>query len=186
MPNLPRELYYKFTKEYALPEYDAQVLTDTKDVAQYFEDVCKHTKNFKAASNWVMGPVKSYLNELTLSADEFPLSATVIAEIIKLIDEGKINFATASQRVFPELLKNPGKSPLEVAQQLNLIQDSNQDTIMPIIEDVLKQFPSKVEEYKNGKKGIIGMFMGEVMKRSKGKADPKVATELLTKKLEEV
>jgi len=88
--------------------------------------------------------------------------------------------------VFPELLKNPGKSPLEVAQQLNLIQDSNQDSIMPIIEDVIKEFPLKVEEYKNGKKGIIGMFMGEVMKRSKGKADPKVATALLTKKLEEV
>jgi aspartyl-tRNA(Asn)/glutamyl-tRNA(Gln) amidotransferase subunit B len=186
MPNLPRDLYNKFVKEYQLPEYDSQVLTDAKDIAQYFEDVCKHTKNFKAASNWVMGPVKSYLNELTLSADEFPLSAAVIADIIKLIDEGKINFATASQRVFPELLKNPGKSPLDVAQQLNLIQDSNQDSIMPIIDDVLKAFPLKVEEYRNGKKGIIGMFMGEVMKRSKGKADPKVATELLTKKLEEV
>jgi aspartyl-tRNA(Asn)/glutamyl-tRNA(Gln) amidotransferase subunit B len=186
MPSLPRDLYNKFIKAYQLPEYDSQVLTDTKDVALYFEEVCKHTKNYKAASNWVMGPVKSYLNELTLSADEFPLSAKIIAEIIKLIDEGKVNFASASQKVFPELLKNPGKSPLEVAQQLNLIQDSSQDTIMPIIEDVIKEFPLKVEEYRNGKKGIIGMFMGEVMKRSKGKADPKVATDLLTKKLEEV
>jgi aspartyl-tRNA(Asn)/glutamyl-tRNA(Gln) amidotransferase subunit B len=186
MPALPRDLYNKFIKEYQLPEYDAQVLSDTKDVALYFEEVCKKTKNFKAASNWVMGPVKSYLNELTLTADEFPLSAQIIADIIKLIDEGKVNFASASQKVFPELLKSPGKSPLEVAQHLNLIQDSNQDTIMPIIEDVIKEFPLKVEEYKNGKKGIIGMFMGEVMKRSKGKADPKVATALLTKKLEEV
>jgi aspartyl-tRNA(Asn)/glutamyl-tRNA(Gln) amidotransferase subunit B len=161
-------------------------LTDTKDVALYFEEVCKLTKNYKAASNWVMGPVKSYLNELTLTADEFPLSPAIIADIIKIIDEGKINFAIASQRVFPELLKSPGKSPLEVAQQLNVIQDSNADSILPIIEEVIKQFPAKVDEYKNGKKGIIGMFMGEVMKRSKGKADPKVATELLTKRLEEV
>jgi aspartyl-tRNA(Asn)/glutamyl-tRNA(Gln) amidotransferase subunit B len=186
MPALPRDLYNKFIKEYQLPEYDAQVLSDTKDVALYFEEVCKHTKNYKAASNWVMGPVKSYLNELTLTADEFPLSAAIIADIIKLIDEGKVNFASASQKVFPELLKSPGKSPLDVAQQLNLIQDSNQDSIMPIIEEVIKAFPLKVEEYRNGKKGIIGMFMGEVMKRSKGKADPKVATELLTKKLEQV
>ncbi|HEY8938118.1 MAG TPA: Asp-tRNA(Asn)/Glu-tRNA(Gln) amidotransferase subunit GatB [Cyclobacteriaceae bacterium] len=186
MPSLPRELYTKFISTYGLPEYDAQVLTDTKDVALYFEEVCKHTKNYKAASNWVMGPVKSYLNELTLSADEFPLSPAIIADIIKIIDEGKINFAIASQRVFPELLKSPGKSPLEVAQQLNVIQDSNADSILPIIEEVIKQFPAKVDEYKNGKKGIIGMFMGEVMKRSKGKADPKVATELLTKRLEEV
>jgi len=186
MPSLPRALYSKFMKEYGLPEYDAQVLTDTKEVALYFEELCKLTKNFKAASNWVMGPVKSYLNELTLTVDEFPLTPKIITDIIKLIDEGKINFATASQRIFPELLKNPGKTPMEVAQQLNLIQDSNQDSIMPIIEDVIKEFPLKVEEYKNGKKGIIGMFMGEVMKRSKGKADPKVATQLLTKKLEEV
>jgi len=186
MPSLPRELYSKFIAYYHLPEYDAHVLTDTKEVALYFEELCKLTKNFKAASNWVMGPVKSYLNELTLTVDEFPLTPKIITDIITLIDEGKINFATASQRIFPELLKNPGKTPLEMAQQLNLIQDSNQDSIMPIIEDVIKEFPLKVEEYKNGKKGIIGMFMGEVMKRSKGKADPKVATQLLTKKLEEV
>jgi aspartyl-tRNA(Asn)/glutamyl-tRNA(Gln) amidotransferase subunit B len=186
MPPLPRELYHKYIDQYHLPEYDAQVLMDSKDVALYFEEVCKRSSNYKAASNWVMGPVKSYLNELALTADEFPLSPSTIAEIIKLIDEGKINFATASQRVFPELLKNPNKSPLEVAQQLNLIQDSNQDSILPIIEQVIKEFPLKVEEYKNGKKGIIAMFMGEVMKRSKGKADPKVANQLLTKKLEEV
>lgn len=186
MPALPRDLYNKYVAEFGLPEYDAQVLTDTKDVALYFEAICQYTKNFKAASNWVMGPVKSYLNELTLSADDFPLSPLRIAEIIALIDEGKINFATASQRVFPELLKSPDKSVLEVAQKLNVIQDSNQDSIMPIVEDVIKEFPLKVEEYKNGKKGILSMFMGEVMKRSKGKADPKVATALLAKKLEEV
>jgi aspartyl-tRNA(Asn)/glutamyl-tRNA(Gln) amidotransferase subunit B len=186
MPSLPRELFNKFKSVYQLSEYDSQVLTDTKEVALYFEEVCKHTKSFKAASNWVMGPIKSYLNELTLSVDEFPLSPKVVADIITLIEEGKINFASASQKVFPEMLKSPGKTPLEVAQQLNLIQDSNLDSIMPIVEAVLQAFPLKVEEYKNGKKGIIGMFMGEVMKRSKGKADPKMATELLTKKLEEV
>ncbi len=186
MPSLPRELYHKYVTEFKLPEYDAHVLTDTKDVALYFEAICQHTKNFKAASNWVMGPIKSYLNELTLSADEFPLTPQCIADIIALIDEGKINFATASQRVFPELLKSPDKSVLEVAQKLNVIQDSSQDSILPIVEDVLKEFPLKVEEYKNGKKGILSMFMGEVMKRSKGKADPKVATALITKKLEEV
>lgn len=186
MPALPRELYQKYVTTYGLSNYDALVLTDSKDVALYFEEVCKLTTNYKAASNWVMGPIKSYLNELTLSADEFPLSPKIIGEIITLIDEGKVNFGTASQRVFPELLKNPGKTALEVAQQLNVIQDSSQDSILPIVEQVIKEFPLKVEEYRNGKKGIISMFMGEVMKRSKGKADPKVATQLLTKKLEEI
>jgi aspartyl-tRNA(Asn)/glutamyl-tRNA(Gln) amidotransferase subunit B len=103
-----------------------------------------------------------------------------------LIDQGKISYTVASQRVFPELSKSPGKSALQVAQQLNVLQNSNEDAILPIIEQVVREFPLKVEEYKKGKKGIIGMFMGEVMKRSQGKADPKVATELLTKKLKEV
>jgi len=186
MPALPRELAQKYVTEYGLPEYDALVLTDSKDVATYFESIVKTTKNFKAASNWVMGPVKSYLNELGLSADEFPLAASIIAELIALIDEGKISYTIATQRVFTELLKSPGKSASEVAHQLNVFQESNQDSLLPIVEEVIKEFPLKVEEYQNGKKGIISMFMGEVMKRSKGKADPKVATQLLTEKLKKV
>ncbi|MFZ6010086.1 MAG: Asp-tRNA(Asn)/Glu-tRNA(Gln) amidotransferase subunit GatB [Bacteroidota bacterium] len=186
MPSLPRELYAKYISTYQLPEYDAQVLTDSKDVAFYFEEVCRHVNNFKAASNWVMGPVKSHLNEFNLSADEFPIPAKKLADLIQLIDDGKVSYTVASQHLFAELLKNPNKSAFEVAQQLNLIKDSSHDTILPIVEAVLKEFPLKVEEYKNGKKGIISMFMGEVMKRSKGKADPKVANELLTRKLAEV
>lgn len=186
MPALPRDLYNKYITELNLSEYDAQVLTDSKDVALYFEELCKLTKNYKGASNWVMGPVKSYLNELSLTADEFPLSPKALVALIELVDSGKVSFSVASQRVFTELLKSPNKSALEVAQQFNLIQESNHDAILPIIDEVLKEFPLKVEEYKNGKKGIVGMFMGEVMKRSKGKADPKVANALITQKLEEV
>ena len=130
-----------------------------------------------------MGPVKSYLNEFNFTADEFPVSAGKIADLILLIDEGKVSYTAASQRLFPEILKNPNRSALEVAQQLNLLQDSSHDSLIPIIDEVIKEFPLKVEEYQNGKKGIISMFMGEVMKRSKGKADPKVTSELLTQKL---
>jgi aspartyl-tRNA(Asn)/glutamyl-tRNA(Gln) amidotransferase subunit B len=186
MPELPAALYQKYLTEYHLPAYDAQVLTDSRDIALFFEAICKATPNYKAASNWVMGPIKSYLNELSLSADEFPLSPGIIAELIALIDSGKISYTIATQRVFTELLKHPDKSALVVAQQLNVLQDSNLDSIQPIIDEVIKEFPLKVEEYKHGKKGIITMFMGEVMKRSKGKADPKVASELLTKKLKQV
>ena len=186
MPALPRELYNKYVNDFHLPQYDAHVLTDSKDVAMYFESVCKLTRNYKAASNWVMGPVKSYLNELTLSAEEFPITPKMLVELMDIVESGKVSFSVASQRVFPELSKSPSKSALEVAQQLNVIQDSNHDAMIPIIDELLKEFPAKVEEYKNGKKGIVGMFMGELMKRSKGKADPKVANELITKKLEEV
>ncbi len=186
MPALPSELRDKFVSLYGLSLYDAHVLTDSKDIGRYFEEVCKHTDNFKAAANWIIGPVKSYLNELTLTVKDFPISVQTLAELIQLIDGNKVNFSTASQRIFPELLKAPGKSAIEVAQELNLIQDSNEKSILPIIEQVIADYPAKVQEYKKGKNGIVGMFMGEVMKRSKGKADPKMANEMLLKKLKEV
>jgi aspartyl-tRNA(Asn)/glutamyl-tRNA(Gln) amidotransferase subunit B len=179
MPELPKELYNKYITKYQLPEYDALVITDSKDVAIYFEEVCKHTSNYKAASNWIMGPVKSYLNE----HDKFPVAPSVITELIGMIDQGKVSFSVASQKILPELLMDPSQKPAGIASRLNLIQDSNADSILPIVKEVIKEFPLKVEEYKNGKKGIITMFMGEVMKRSKGKADPKRASELLVENL---
>jgi aspartyl-tRNA(Asn)/glutamyl-tRNA(Gln) amidotransferase subunit B len=183
MPALPRELKQKFIDEFKLPAYDAQVLTDAREVAFYFEATCEHHKNFKAVSNWIMGPVKSYLNELKENEFQFPVSPRTLSDLIELVEQGKVSFAVASQKIFPELIQQPHRAPLEIAQQLNLLQDSNEDSIMPIVEQVIREFPLKVEEYKKGKKAIITMFMGEVMKRSKGKADPKLATELLLKKL---
>jgi aspartyl-tRNA(Asn)/glutamyl-tRNA(Gln) amidotransferase subunit B len=185
MPPLPNELFEKFVNEYKLPEYDAGVLTDSKEIALYFEELCQKTTNYKAASNWVMGPVKSYLNELTMHIDDYPIKTSSIAEIISLIEEGKLNFSVASQKVYPELLKNPGFSVMEIAEKMNVIQDSNQDAILPLIEEVLNQFPEKVAQYKGGKKGLLGLFMGEVMKKSKGKADPKKTNELIRKALDE-
>ncbi|CAN5403018.1 Asp-tRNA(Asn)/Glu-tRNA(Gln) amidotransferase subunit GatB [soil metagenome] len=184
MPSLPQELYEKFIKEYNLSEYDALVLTDSKEIALYFDDLCTKTKNFKAASNWVMGPVKSYLNDISLHINDFPISTSQMAKLIALIDQGKISYTVASQYIYPELLKNPEKSPEQIAENLNLMQESNTDSINSVIKEVLSDFPDKVSAYKDGKKGLIGMFMGEVMKKSKGKADPKIANELLRKHLD--
>ena len=131
-----------------------------------------------------MGPVKSYLNEQVLSIDEFPLSPSDIAGLMDLIAEGKTNFSIATQRIFPLMLKNPGKSARDIAREENLIQESDTDAIMVFIEEALAAYPDKVEEYRKGKKGVIGLFMGEVMKRSKGKADPRKANALLREKLE--
>jgi aspartyl-tRNA(Asn)/glutamyl-tRNA(Gln) amidotransferase subunit B len=186
MPELPRQLIERFVEQFGIPEYDARVLTDSRETAVYFQQVCACTNNFKAASNWVMGPVKSSLNESNSSAANFSISPQTLAELISLIDEGKLSYTIASQRVFPALLMNGGGSPLEIARELNLLQESNANVLAPIIDEIIKEFPLKVEEYKNGKKGIVTMFMGEVMKRSKGKADPKLASELLNKKLAEV
>ncbi len=184
MPPLPRELFHKFVHEYGLPDYDAGVLTDSKEIALYFEELCSHVQNFKAASNWMMGPVKSYLNELTLHIEDFPVSATSLAELIAIIDEGKVSFTVASQKIYPEMLKDNSKTPLQIAQELNLIQQSDEGSLKPIVESVLSENKAKVEEYRSGKKGLMGMFMGQVMKKSQGKADPKVATKILTELLE--
>jgi aspartyl-tRNA(Asn)/glutamyl-tRNA(Gln) amidotransferase subunit B len=185
MPALPNELIRKFVSVYNLPEYDAHVITDSKDVAIYWEEVCRHTTHYKAASNWIMGPLKSWLNELTSTADQFPVTPVILAELIDLVEGGKVSFSVASQKVFPELIRLPGTSALAVAQQLNVMQDSNPDSIEPVVREVLAAFPEKVKAYKKGKKGMIAMFMGEVMKRTQGKADPKVAHEVITRKLHE-
>lgn len=184
MPALPWELFDKYVNEYGLPEYDAQVLTDSKEVALYFEALCAKTANYKAASNWVMGPVKSYLNEQTLHINDFTLSPDRLAEIIGLVDNNKVSFSVASQQLFPEMVKQKGsRSALEMVESLNLVQNSDSGTIGVLVDEVVSEFPDKVAAYQKGQKGLLAMFMGEVMKRSKGKIDPKVANELLRSKL---
>ncbi|MFN8334755.1 MAG: Asp-tRNA(Asn)/Glu-tRNA(Gln) amidotransferase subunit GatB [Cyclobacteriaceae bacterium] len=186
MPALPQELFNKFVSEYKLSEYDANVLTDSKDIALYVDAVCSHTKNYKAAANWMMGPVKSWLNENQKSADQFPIKPQGLAEIIELIDAGKLNFTVASQRLFPAMVQNPQTPVLQLVEQFGLSQQSDQNSILPIIEEVLKAFPEEVKQFKKGKGALIGMFMGEVMKRSQGKADPKTTKDLLVNKLKGV
>ena len=184
MPSLPWELLNRFVNEYGLSEYDAQVLTDSKNIALYFEELCSKTTNYKAAANWMMGPVKGYLNELTLDITRFPLKPQQIAELIELVDSNKVSFSVASQKLYPLLLQQPQQKAMAIAEAENLLQESNEDTILPIIEEVIAAWPDKVAEYRGGKKGLLGLFMGEVMKKSQGKADPKKTNQLLREVLE--
>ncbi|MEJ8802348.1 Asp-tRNA(Asn)/Glu-tRNA(Gln) amidotransferase subunit GatB [Pontibacter sp. H249] len=179
MPSLPQVLYNRFVNELGLPEYDAAVLTDAKEIALYFEELCKETTNYKAASNWMMGPVKSYLNELQLHINDFPLAPEQIAQIISLVDGNKVSHSIASKQIFPYMLEHPETTAQQVAEEQNLLQDSNTDELAQIVKEILAANPAKVEEYKAGKQSLIGMFMGEIMKKTKGKADPKVANQLL-------
>ncbi len=184
MPSLPRELEQKFITQYGLPAYDAQVLTDVKEIAYFYEALCAEVKNYKAASNWLMGTVKSYLNEANISIAALPISPKALAKLINLVEDKKVSNLAATQTIFPEMIKQRGKSAVEIAKEKNLIQDSSSDSIQPIIDEVLKDMSAKVKEYKSGRKGLIGLFMGEVMKRSKGKADPQIATKLLKEVLD--
>lgn len=183
MPSLPHVLFDKFIRQYGLPEYDALVLTDTKEIALYFDAICRYTSNYKSASNWVMGPVKSYLNELNLSISKFPVSPEQLAGLIMLVDSNKVSNSVASQKIFPAMLNQAGLSALTIAESQNLMQESNTDSLQALINEILANNPQKVTEYKKGKKGLLGMFMGEVMKKTGGKADPKLTNELLNKSL---
>ena len=184
MPTLPRALFEKYTNEFGLSEYDAYNLTDNKGIALYYEELIRHTKNYKAAANWIMGDIKSYLNEFGKEIDEFPLNAERIASLIKLIDEGKISSSIASQKIFPEMLKSE-ESVLLIAERLNLIQDSSEDTLKNFILKVFEENKAEVERYKEGEKQLTGFFMGKLMQISNGKADPKIANSLLRQMLEQ-
>ena len=186
LPALANELIKKYTSQLGLSLYDAEILTENKQNALYFEELITHTKNHKSAANWLMGAIRSYLNENALEITAFPIKAKAIAELIKIIDEGKVSNSVASQKIFPELIKNPTKTPLQIAQENNLVQESDSDSLKELVKQALAKYPEKVAEYKGGKVGLIGLFMGEVMKLSKGKADPKVTNQLVKEMLEDI
>ena len=183
MPALPDEVVEKWVRQLHLSEYDARVISDDKEMIDYFEALVQQTPHVKAAANWLLGPVKSYLNEHHQTLNSMPVRPPALAVLIGLVQDDKISFSAASSRLFPALLKNATADPLQMATDMNLLQNSDEASVEAWIEEVLAKMPEKVTEYKKGKKGLIGLFMGEIKRASGGKADPKIATRLLTEKL---
>ena len=184
MPELPEALFQKFTKEMALPVYDALVLTSEKSTADYFLAITKHTNNYKLAANWVMGSIKSFLNEQQIGIEDFKVDAKEIAAMINLIDSEAINHHQAKDQLFPALIKNLDKKVKDLVVELNLHTKENVFEVDDLLIEILNKYPDKVKEYHQGKKGVLGLFMGDFMKISKGKIDPKKANQLLTDKIE--
>ena len=183
LPALPEELEKKYIAFFQLPAYDAQVICSDKSQVNYFEEIIKHTTHYKAAVNWMMGPVKSYLNDHGIELYEFRLKPEKIAALIQLVDDGKVNFSIAATKILMALMVDPSKSPLEIATDLNLLQESDSESVAEWVNAVIAKMPDKVKEYKSGKKGLIGLFAGEVKKLSKGKADMQIVNKLLAEKL---
>ncbi len=182
LPALPEELYLKYAA-IGLSEYDARQLCDEKSTADYFEEACKYARNSKAIVNWMAGPLRQHVNENNISFNNIGLAPETLAQLINIVEEGQVNFSIASTKVLAAVLDKPGTTPLQAATELNLIQVSNTSDIEAWINEVLNKMPEKVTEFKKGKKGLIGLFVGEVKKLSKGKADPKIATRMLEEKL---
>jgi aspartyl-tRNA(Asn)/glutamyl-tRNA(Gln) amidotransferase subunit B len=193
IPALPEQRIAKYITELELSEYDATTLTEEKAFADYFESIIPFLSSpqsgegqglrCKAAANWMLGPIKSWLNENGKEIMDFPLQPKQIAAVISLIDSGKVSFSVASSKLFTLMLTEKEKNPEQLATENNLLQQSDVSAIGPIIDKVLDKFADKVIEYKKGKKGLLALFVGEVMKQSKGKADPKLTNELLLEKL---
>ena len=131
----------------------------------------------------MLGPVKSWLNENNTEISQFPVSPEKLATIIQMIEEGKLSFSIASTKLFNLLLGNPDQEPFKIAEERNWLQESSAEAIENLIDQVLNKFPEKVQQYRKGKKGLIGLFVGEVMKLSNGKADPKLTNDILSEKL---
>jgi aspartyl-tRNA(Asn)/glutamyl-tRNA(Gln) amidotransferase subunit B len=184
LPVLPAQLYYKYVNELGLSAYDASVITADRDVAHYFDELVKATDHYKAAANWLMGAVKSYLNDHNQSIGNFAVTPANLAALIKLIDAGVINNSVASHKLFPAMVKEPGKKAEDLAKELNLLISADNDDVSQFIKAAIAKFPDKVKEYQKGKKGVLGLFMGEIMKTSKGKIDPQKTNQLLIKELE--
>ena len=183
MPTLPKALFEKYTQELNLSVYDAQLLTEDRDTALFFEEIILNTSNYKSACNYLMGSVKSFLNEKAITINEFPITANKIAELVNLIDQGKFSHTAVTQKLFPAMLEEPNAPILDIAQRLNLIQDSNEDSLKGIIESVLGGMPNEVQRFKDGEKKLQGLFMGQIMRASKGKADPRLTSKLLNELL---
>lgn len=186
MPLLPKEFFEKFTTRYGLTDYDAAVLTSAKEFALYFEQVCGFTQNFKAAANWVLGPVKGYLNDLNIDLANFPIEASTIASLIDLVENDTLSFSTASHDIFKELLKNPKAAPIDLARSLGLVQTSDETKLKDIIEEVFAEYPDKVQEYRSGKNGVIDMFIGQVMRRGGRSISPKILRDFMERELNNV
>tara|TARA_B100000401_G_scaffold170195_1_gene113814 strand:- start:1502 stop:2947 length:1446 start_codon:yes stop_codon:yes gene_type:complete len=183
LPLLPNELIHKFKNKYNLSEYDTLLLTEKKDIALYYDEVCKYTQYYKTAANFINGTVKSYLNEHALPIADLSIKPDRLSSIIKIVKEGEISYSIATSKIFPQMI-NSNENAYDIAKMNNLIQQSDSAILNDYIQEALKKYPQKIKEYKEGKKGLIGLFMGEVMKLSKGKADPKLANQLLKEELE--
>jgi aspartyl-tRNA(Asn)/glutamyl-tRNA(Gln) amidotransferase subunit B len=168
---------------YSLQEYDASQLANDIELLAYFENIIKETKNYKAAANWTLGPVKNYLTTEELSIDEFKVPPAAMATLIKLIDAGTINFGIASQKIFPELMQQPSLDIVSYIRENSLELETSGSQIDLLVQTALNKHAQKITEYKKGKKGLLSLFVGEVMKLSGGKVDAKIVTEKIIEKL---
>lgn len=184
MPPLPDALLEKFMHQYGLAYGVAKQLSEDKDMALFFDAICQATSIYTMAANWLLGPVKGYLNQMSMKFKDFKLKPKDIVDLINLVQDGSVGFSAAAMHIFPLFVENPNKSPKAWAKALNLCCDTDQNKLRALIDQVVDMYPDKVQAYKKGKTGILAMLMGEVMKQSQGRADARLASQWLKELLD--
>ncbi|MBA4406554.1 Asp-tRNA(Asn)/Glu-tRNA(Gln) amidotransferase GatCAB subunit B [bacterium] len=182
MPELPEKRRNRFIEQYSLPKYDAEILTSSRELADYYEKILEVTDDYKSASNWVMTEVLKNINDQKISVGQFPVSAGNLGKLIKMINENIISGKIAKD-IFPEMLA-ANADPNEIVKEKNLVQITDTSEIEAVIERILSANQKQIEEFLSGKDKVIGFFIGQIMKETKGKANPAIVNELLKSKLE--
>ena len=180
IPELPDQIKERFINEYSLSSYDANIIVSDKATSEYFEDVVKN-RNPKLVTTWVTGELFSILNKKNLIIEDSPITSKQLGELIDNIENGKISNRQAKE-VLEEMCES-GKGPSEIIDEKGLSQISDENEIESLVDNVLNSNPENVKKYKNGKDKLFGFFVGEAMKLSKGKANPKIVNDLIKKKL---
>jgi aspartyl-tRNA(Asn)/glutamyl-tRNA(Gln) amidotransferase subunit B len=181
LPELPADKKQRFITDYGLPSYDAQILTSDRNLAEYFEACVRDFNQPKAVSNWIMGSLLGLLNAEGKSIDQAPVSASNLVELLKLVDDGTISGKIA-KNVFDEMAKS-GKSARQIVEEQGLVQISDSSAIDDIVSQILAANQKEVQAYKSGKTKLLGFFVGQVMRATQGKANPKLVNEILRNKL---
>ncbi|MFB2974593.1 Asp-tRNA(Asn)/Glu-tRNA(Gln) amidotransferase subunit GatB [Aerosakkonema sp. BLCC-F183] len=181
LPELPAQKRDRYESELGLSAYDARVLTDDRTVAEYFETTVAAGANSKQAANWVMGDITAYLNNEKLTISQIALKPDTLGELISLIEAGTISGKIAKE-ILPELLTKGG-SAKQLVESKGLTQISDSSALETIIAEILAANPKELEQYRNGKTKLLGFFVGQVMKKTSGRADPVLTNQLLAQKL---
>jgi len=182
LPELPAQKRQRYEHDMGLSSYDARVLTDDRAIAHYFEAAIAAGAPAKQAANWIMGDISGYLNNEKKSITDLPLTPESLAEMIALIEANTIS-TKIGKDILPELLVKGGSAKALVERQ-GLLQISDPAVLDAAIATVLAAYPVELEKYRSGRKNMLGFFVGQVMKQTGGRADPKLTNQLLTQKLE--
>ena len=182
LPEMPNEKMQRYMDEYALPEYDSGILTSDPDISKFFEEALKHTQNIKSVSNFIMVDMLRIIKEKEMEFSDVSFSPADLSQLINLVDAGIINISTAKTTVLEAMFAGEG-SPDAIIENKGLKQMGNEDELLKVVQEVIAENPTPVQQYKEGKQQVMGFLMGQVMKKTQGKAKPDTVMALFTKEL---